>query len=102
MRISDCSSDVCSSDLALVCGRPLILMILEALVGFDDALHQWMAHDVLGHEMRETDARHVLEHLDHMVQPGFGATGQVDLGDVPGDDRGGAEDRKSTRLNSSH
>ena len=50
-----------------------------------------MAHDVFGLEMRKADARYVLEHFDDMVEPGFGAFRQVDLGNVTGNHGGGAE-----------
>src|SRR2546430_17499074 len=53
-----------------------------------DALHQRMAHHVLGVEERERDARHRAQHLDHVREARLPAGGQID--------------RKSTRLNSSH
>src|SRR5690606_8678400 len=67
------------------------LLILEALVGFDDALHQRVAYHVLGLEVGEADAGHILQNLDDMGQTGFGAARQVDLGDVAGDHCGGTE-----------
>src|SRR5450830_1645629 len=87
-RLSSCRSS--SSIVAFVLWRVIGYPIFEALVGFDDALHQRMAHDVLGLEVGEADARHVFKHFDHMVQPGLGAFRQVDLGDVTGDDCSGA------------
>src|SRR5690606_42102612 len=60
----------------------LVLLFLEALVGLDDALHQRVAHHVLGLEVGEADAGDVLQHLDHVGQAGLGAAWQVDLGDV--------------------
>ena len=62
-----------------------------ALVGFDDTLHQRVADHILGLEMGEADAGDVLQDLDHVLEAGAGAAGQVDLGDVAGDHRGGAE-----------
>ena len=41
--------------------------------------------------MGEADAGDVLQDLDHVLEAGAGAAGQVDLGDVAGDHRGGAE-----------
>src|SRR6218665_3890826 len=64
---------------------------VEFLVGLDDALHQWMAHHVFGHEVGKGNTRYVLEHFDHMGKAGFGAAWQVDLGDITGDHRGGAK-----------
>src|SRR5690606_29360053 len=69
----------------------LLLTLVEAVVGFHDALDQGVAHHVLGFEVGEADAFHVLEHVHHMGQARAGAPGQVDLGDVTGDHRSGAE-----------
>src|SRR5690606_18343950 len=64
---------------------------IEAVVGFDDALHQWVTNHIFGLEVGETDPRNVLQHLDDVRQARLGAAWQVDLGDVAGDHRGRAE-----------
>src|SRR3989338_4529168 len=65
--------------------------IVVALVGFDDALYQWVVHHVLGLEVGKADARNVTQHVDDVGQASFGAPRQVALGDVAGDHGGGAE-----------
>src|SRR5690554_2634330 len=69
----------------------LLLATVEAVIGFDDALDQGVAHHVLGLEVGKADAFHILEHIDHVSQARAGAPRQVDLGDVTGDHCGGAE-----------
>src|SRR5471032_1007613 len=83
--VASCRSS--SSIAANVLGGCVVLVV-EALVGFDDALHQRVTHYVFGHEMRKADARHVLEHFDDLGQARLGALGQVDLGHVTGDHSG--------------
>src|SRR5690554_2573293 len=69
----------------------LLLALVEAVVGLDNALHQRVAHHVLGLEVGKADALDVLEHVHHVGQAGAGAARQVDLGDIPGDHCGGAQ-----------
>src|SRR3546814_6122728 len=88
MRISDWSSDVCSSDLTLG-NRVEMGEEAERRDGVDDqrrrpALEEAEYHRRAGHRKHEAD-----QHADHEGD---------DL--VLGDQRAG--DRKSTRLNSSH
>ena len=50
-----------------------------------------MANHVLGGEVGHPDTGGVLEHIEYLDQAGALALGQVDLGHVAGDHRGGAE-----------
>src|SRR5450830_823926 len=86
--VASCRSS--SSIAANVLGGGVIF-VLETLVSLDNALHQRVTHHVFRHEMREADARHVLEYIDHLRQPRLGALGQVDLGHVTGDNGRGTE-----------
>src|SRR3546814_8149530 len=98
MRISDWSSDVCSSDLrahheaAMAIGQP------EQIVGAQPRLHVFEGHVIDRLSPREGMA-HVAQHL---------ARGRTDVDLLPRDAQrvhqrpGIALDRKSTRLNSSH
>ena len=61
------------------------------LVGLDDAGHQRVTHHVAGLEAVEGDALDVLQHALGLHQTALAGRGQVDLGDVAGDDRLGAE-----------
>src|SRR5690606_37975764 len=62
----------------------LLLTLVETVVGLDDALHQRMAHHVLGLEVGKADALDVLEYLHDVGQTRARAAGQVDLADAPG------------------
>src|SRR3546814_6258369 len=109
MRISDWSSDVCSSDLALARG----LAVVAPAFGHGLAVHDGVnARDVaddkagvrvpvqLGDELPAVVRGGVALDLDLVLGPGLGDLGQlVGLGDL---DLFNAQDRKSTRLNSSH
>src|SRR3546814_10111679 len=116
MRISDWSSDVCSSDLvdddpverqregdlALV-GRNLAGQQLEQgrlarAVGADDA----DAVAALDAEGEIPDDRAVAEPLGDMIGDDHRFRADVVVGEAELGDAGAAEDRKSTRLNSSH
>ena len=55
-------------------------------VGLDDAAHEAVAHDVGRSELAETDAVDAGEDLAHDDEAGLASAGQVDLGDVSGDD----------------
>src|SRR5690606_35325529 len=69
----------------------LLLTLVETVVGLDEALHQRMAHHVLGLEVGKADALDVLEYFHDVGQTRARAAWQVDLGDVPGDHGGGAD-----------
>src|SRR5258705_13376638 len=57
-----------------------------SLVGIDDVLNQWVAHDVGTGEARESDASHVGEHRLRFDQAALLPAIQIDLRDVAGDD----------------
>src|SRR3546814_2684741 len=117
MRISDWSSDVCSSDL--VAGVPLDALLVEllALVGGELVTVEPVG-DLLGHELEGgvgpperlrvervvLVAVAVVVALDRPVDVAHVAPGGVAVLVVHGAEDAGqrAEDRKSTRLNSSH
>src|SRR5690606_29324053 len=81
----------CRSSSSIVAVAVAVQACVVALVGFDDALHQWMAHHVLGLEMGEADAGHIAQYFDDVRQAAPGSAWQIDLGDVAGDHGGGAE-----------
>src|SRR6186997_2564171 len=54
------------------------------LVGIDDALHQRVAHDVLGVEVGEGDAANFLQYVLRLDEPALLSAREVDLGDVAG------------------
>src|SRR3546814_5252217 len=101
MRISDWSSDVCSSDL--------LVLARTALVDPRQALAPPLQADLPDHRLA-----HHLRRLRHLVVEGVEreeilALGlrreearQIAVGVVPLDQRAAGRDRKSTRLNSSH
>src|SRR5690606_4540011 len=69
----------------------LLLAAVEAFISLDDALHQRVTYHILGFEVGETDALHILKHVHHVGQARTCAAGQVDLSDVAGDHGGGAK-----------
>src|SRR3546814_4989549 len=103
MRISDWSSDVCSSDLTLAAftqqQRSCAIMLLDL-----DRFKQ--VNDTLGHPAGDALLKQVAERLlkivgdKEMVSRLGGDEFQIILPDQ--EDRGKLGDRKSTRLNSSH
>ena len=58
----------------------------SGLVGFDDLLHQTVAHHIFFSEVALRDAVHALENLKCIHKAAAGAVGQVDLSDVAGND----------------
>src|SRR3546814_2231512 len=103
MRISEWSSDVCSSDLHSRGGRAVLRFIVELPVaGVEDAAVRRLDHEriTFGDRMRQ---RHVayaeradlelLQILDHV---------QLHFDENDGLFQLGRQDRKSTRLNYSH
>src|SRR3546814_5316915 len=101
MRISDWSSDVCSSDLQIALDLQLVgvLLVTDQLIGVED-----MARDTV--EVAEIFALDLAKAED--VGDGHGA--EIEIGAVGHAQRSravvivevAAIDRKSTRLNSSH
>ena len=65
-------------------------MGLGGLVGSHDALDEGVADDVALLEVAEVDALDAVEDVDGVQQSGLARVGQVDLGDVAGDDGLGA------------
>src|SRR3546814_4520473 len=105
MRISDWSSDVCSSDLKAVSGGVHLLTARDRLdcvqrghwpkpeIGFEIEVSVLFPGIVPGeHEDGEALIR----------QPAHERILGREIEDIVFNDPGGAEDRKSTRLNSSH
>src|SRR3546814_3795199 len=97
MRISDWSSDVCSSDLGDVCDdRPPVELLQQSqhvLHDADDGVADGCANG-------PCDARHVpVETAKHASAAGIDCSLLRELCAHPDPDN---EDRKSTRLNSSH
>ncbi len=64
-----------------------LLLRLGGLVGSHDALDEGVADDVALLEVAEVDALDAVEDVDGVQQAGLARVGQVDLGDVAGDDR---------------
>ena len=56
----------------------------SGLVGFDDLLHQTVAHHIFFSEVALRDAVHALENLKCIHKAAAGAVGQVDLSEVAG------------------
>src|SRR3546814_8674349 len=98
MRISDWSSDVCSSDLTTV-GRALLSEILPQGLPFsvlNRPLKKKEISRLINQSFRRCGLRATVIFADKLMQSGFRLA-----------TRGGisiamSEDRKSTRLNSSH
>src|SRR5215510_5476571 len=65
--------------------------IRELLVRLDDLLDELVAHDVAIVEVDERDPLDRPDDLHRLDQPGRPARGQIDLGDVAGDNGLGAE-----------
>src|ERR1700721_1132489 len=59
----------------------------KAVVGADDALYQVMADYIAVFEMAEANAVHAPQDLNCLYQSTLLGVGQIDLGDVAGDDR---------------
>src|SRR3546814_10141552 len=101
MRISDWSSDVCSSDLVAVAPRVIRLVVALAIPMLDD---QHMMRVML--MLDDTDAAQALEAggvFQHGRYPRANRFREFRLDDhVDRDDDAIGQDRKSTRLNSSH
>src|SRR3546814_1229572 len=114
MRMSDWSSDVCSSDLA--CRQPPEMCLGGGLVGKVERLrielagerHHLVARHLIGAEARRMADLDILEILHRSAllgrnQDGFeGGIGAVDFGVEWHPEQVAQQDRKSTRLNSSH
>src|SRR3546814_8116633 len=109
MRISDWSSDVCSSDLvgdgAFEIGFHRVVVLFDGELDELFAIFGGLVGEVGGDFLIEEfgakafvlpDARTLVDEVDEALEVAFGADGQIE------DRRGRAEDRKSTRLNSSH
>src|SRR3546814_10853445 len=99
MRISDWSSDVCSSDLALGLGASLAKKTAQHIAAF---ISQNAArHNSLVIQLR---AGMNTEHAAACARLGIGRTvnDTVQAGVQHGSHAHGARDRKSTRPNSSH
>ena len=68
--------------------------LLVLLIGLDDPLDQHVADHVALRQAADGDVLHPLEHPHSLPQAGDLVRGQVDLGDVAGDDDLGAEARR--------
>src|SRR5690606_2608749 len=84
-----CGRGGSAGTVALIClgtrGR------FKTLISLDDALHERMADDIAGRELREGDARHALQHLRRVLETGKLVFWQVDLRQVAGDHRARTE-----------
>jgi len=69
--------------------RSMVVIIL--FISVHNALHDGVAYHVGGLEEIKADFFDVFEDFDGVAQAGLGAFGQVDLGDITGDDRLGTE-----------
>src|ERR1017187_3281024 len=65
--------------------------LVVALVGFDNALHEDVTHDVFLVELHETDAFDTAEHIGGVDETAAPAGGKIDLGDVSVDHHLGVE-----------
>src|SRR3546814_9797924 len=116
MRISDWSSDVCSSDLALerpaqgkaLGEQPGDIMAQHQLVDRlilkapPDEDHPRAAEELPHHREVEIGAAEAVEHREIVLIGEAAGRRAVDIGLVGEEDAGRMLDRKSTRLNSSH
>src|SRR5258708_22782188 len=66
--------------------RELLLGFAVAVVGADDALDELVADYVDVVEVAEADAFYAVEDVEGFEQAGLFGVGQVDLGEVAGDD----------------
>src|SRR3546814_1758970 len=99
MRISDWSSDVCSSDLTTIYLFGTIHVLKPGLSWFDEAVRSaFDASDELVMEIVQPDSPASVQAL--ILTKGMSTDGPTLTERLPEDKR--AEDRKSTRLNSSH
>ena len=71
--------------------RVLVPAGVVALVGVDDGADETVPHHVVRGELGEVDVLDVTEDVAHDLEAGTGAAGEVDLGDVAGDDHLRAE-----------
>src|SRR3546814_9061691 len=101
MRISDWSSDVCSSDLFAMCGVTAVMVVIMIVMVMAAMLVMHMAGLAMGRgllqEIRlQADDTVEIEGaaIEHLVERHVAAGGLMD--------RRKRVDRKSTRLNSSH
>src|SRR6478672_13888451 len=69
----------------------LLATCVVALVGIDDGADQSVPDHVVRGQLGEVDVLDVPEDVAHDLEAGAGAAGEVDLGDVAGDDHLGAE-----------
>ncbi len=58
-----------STFIALAARTLFARLRLMTLVRFDDALHEWMTHDILRREEREGHIVDTLQDLDHVLEP---------------------------------
>ena len=63
-----------------------VIALARLFVGADDILHQTVTDNILVREGHPFDPFDPLENLDRLFQTGLRAGGQVDLGDIAGDD----------------
>src|SRR3546814_8870009 len=98
MRISDWSSDVCSSDLGRRIGGELVGRARQRGQHLREAGDRGIELNLLGGHRAELHLGRVHRRLDRRHP----RRGIVDVGREIGGDRGDRIDRKSTRLNSSH
>src|SRR3546814_5624549 len=101
MRISDWSSDVCSSDLGLDDARRVDVEILGEGAQPDAKVRVWRPE-------QRSAAAVIFEIVDVAADVRTGGAHRIDIAALPAVGARGAEgervaeDRKSTRLNSSH
>ena len=89
----------CSGDHGVVEGKgKLLLGLAVAVVGADDALDEVVADDVDVFEVAETDAFDAIEDVEGFEEAGLLGVGQVDLGEVAGDDGLGVSPRRVTNI----
>src|SRR5688572_4259274 len=65
--------------------------LFAVFIGVDDALHERVAHHVLGAEARERDASRFFQHFLGVDEAALLAAREIDLGHVAGDDAFAAE-----------
>ena len=67
------------------CG--FLLLFVEVVVGFDDALDEGVADDVLLAEFDFSDAGDIFQHTESLNQTRGDRSGKVDLRSITGDNR---------------